>query len=53
VILVDDVITTGASLREATRCLKAAGYRVEGFAVIALVPAKRRIGGTRRGDATP
>jgi predicted amidophosphoribosyltransferase len=53
VILVDDVITTGASLREATRCLTAAGYRVAGFAVIALVPAERPIGGTPRGDARP
>jgi predicted amidophosphoribosyltransferase len=42
VILVDDVITTGASLREATRCLTAAGYRVQAFAVIALVPPGRR-----------
>lgn len=38
VILVDDVVTTGASLREAARCLGAAGYQVQGFAVIALVP---------------
>jgi predicted amidophosphoribosyltransferase len=42
VILVDDIVTTGASLREAARCLSAAGYRVQGFAVIALVPAGRR-----------
>ncbi len=48
VILVDDVITTGASLREATRCLTAAGYRVQAFAVIALVSAERRIGANRR-----
>ena len=44
VILVDDVITTGASLREAARCLSAAGYRVRAFAVIALVPAHQRVG---------
>lgn len=48
VILVDDVITTGASLREATRCLTAAGYRVGAFAVIALVPAERPSGANRR-----
>ena len=42
VILVDDVITTGASLREATRCLTAAGYRVSACAVIALVSPERR-----------
>jgi predicted amidophosphoribosyltransferase len=50
VILVDDVITTGASLREAARCLSAAGYRVQACAVIALVPAERRIGRDGRGS---
>ena len=44
VILVDDVITTGASLREAARCLGLAGYRVQACAVIAFVPAPRRTG---------
>lgn len=34
VILVDDVVTTGASLREAIRALTAAGSRVLGAAVI-------------------
>lgn len=43
VILVDDVITTGASLLEAARTLRTAGYRVEGVAVIAIVPLAARI----------
>lgn len=34
-ILVDDVITTGASLREAARALREAGCQVEGFVVFA------------------
>lgn len=45
VILVDDVITTGASLLEAARCLRAAGYSVPAAAVIALVPPGGGVGG--------
>ena len=37
VILVDDIVTTGASLLEAARCLQAAGYDVRGAAVVAVV----------------
>jgi len=35
VVLVDDVVTTGASLREAARAMAAAGNQVVGFVTIA------------------
>ena len=39
-ILIDDVITTGATLREAQRCLVAAGIRVQGFLTFAETPPR-------------
>ena len=42
VILVDDVITTGASMREAARAMLAAGNQVAGFITIAETLLKNR-----------
>ncbi|HET6878388.1 MAG TPA: phosphoribosyltransferase family protein [Jatrophihabitans sp.] len=40
-VLVDDIVTTGATLREAARALQSAGWPVLGAAVVAATPRRR------------
>lgn len=51
VVLVDDIVTTGATLREAARALLVAGFPVIGASVVAATPAGRRTGDVPLGAA--
>ncbi|MBN9618361.1 MAG: ComF family protein, partial [Actinobacteria bacterium] len=41
-VIVDDIVTTGATLREATRALQSAGWPLVGSAVVAATPRRTR-----------
>jgi len=42
ILLVDDILTTGATLASAAACLEAAGWRVAGAVCLARTPARRQ-----------
>lgn len=47
VVLVDDIVTSGATVREGVRALTAAGWQVTGAAVVAATPRRFPVAGTR------
>jgi predicted amidophosphoribosyltransferase len=50
-VIVDDIVTTGATLLEAARALNSAGWRVDGAAVVAATPRRADLPSARTGPS--